>query len=310
MVRSGMNILMFNHHPDVLRYMWRAFTELGHNVTLASEQLTEAIGFEYSSTKNNKFEVVNQLFEPGDLFPDMKDVKFTDSLGKKEYGIIWSMLPNIMMLEQHGEVTWFDAQMQAYIRNPVFQNIPSIRTCNHPQASLFKFRWVPNWTDVGTLPEIKERKYITQLITEIDKVDTTDELLEMRSRGLPVKIHGGDRCPDGFIRDVDILPETLMLVHNKKFGINCYAVCKALAMGIPVYMSEETYATIGFTDLPTSCFLMKEDYSIAEALEKVKNESEEYFENIKNTYRSIYTLDRTVSAVKEIIEENLCRIEQ
>ena len=305
-----MKILMLNHHPDVLRYMWNAFTKLGYEVYIASEDLTYALGFEYSSTKQNKFEVVDQLFDPQELFPEMKNVQFTDSLHKKEYDLIWSMLPNIMMLEKHDEITWFDAQMQAYINDATMQNIPSIRTCNHPQAHLYNYKWVPNWTNVDTLPEHREHKYITQLVTEIDKVDTTPELLELRNKGLPVKLYGGKKCPDGFIRDIEILPDTGMLVHNKNFGINCYAVCKALAMGIPVYMSEKTYNTIGFTDLPKDCFLFKEEYTIEQAWKRVKESGPSYFENIKRMYRDIYTLDRTVQAVANILEENKCRFEK
>jgi hypothetical protein len=305
-----LKILMFCHHPDVLHYKWKAFTELGHDVYIASEELAYSIGFEVSSVKDNKFEVVDQLFEPAELFPDMADVKFADSIQKNEYDIIWSMIPNIIMLEKMGETTWFDCQMQGHLHNPDIQKIPTIKTSNHPQSHLFNYKWVPNWVDVDAMPELKEKKYITQIITEIDKVDTTNELLELRNKGLPVKLYGGNKCPDGFIRDIDILPETGMLVHNKTFGINCYSVCKALAMGIPVYMSQKTQEMIGFGDLPKECFIYKEDYSIEEAWNLVKSKPKKYNENIKKIYRSIYTTSRLVAAIESIIEDNKEKIEK
>ncbi|MHA2064433.1 MAG: hypothetical protein ACXABY_08645 [Candidatus Thorarchaeota archaeon] len=295
-----MKILMINHHPDVLHYMWRAFTELGHDVYVASGEVTLGLGFQYTSTKDNKLEVVDQLFEPGDLFSDMADVKFFNGPNVQDFDLVWSMLPEIKQLEiRHKIPTWFDAQMQAYLRNPHFSYMPGIKTANHPDAKAINgFDFCPNWADKQ--PPLKEPKYITQLITELDKVPFTNELLELRDKGFPVKIHGGKRCPDGFIRDIEILPYTRLLVHGKNFGVNCYAICKALDTGIPVYTSIETRELIGFGDLPDDLFLFSEDLTIEEAYHTAELMDNE---EIQETYRSIYTLDRTINAVEEVINK-------
>lgn len=289
---------MFSHHPDVLHYMWRAFTDLGHDVYVATEELTKAIGFPYSSVKQNKFEVVDQLFYPSQLFPDMIDVKWMYSIEQlSTVDMLWSMLPSIMSLNRYKK-TWFDAQMQNYLREPSFRNIQSIKTANHPDAqAINNFTFIPNWVDYQ--PELKEKKYITQLITECNLVSETKTLLELRNLNHPVKIHGGNKCPDGFIRDIEILPYTALLVHNKQFGINCYAVCKALDMGIPVYMSKYTKTLIGFDDLPDSLFIFSEYYSILEAYKKALSMDNK---KIQEEYRSIYTLDRTKQAVQSVLK--------
>ena len=293
-----MKILCFNHHPDVLHYMWKAFTELGHDVYVASEELSKQIGFPYSSTKDNKFEVVDQLFEPKQLFTDMKDVKFMNKEGSiSTVDLYWSMLPEITSLSKWKLNTWFDGQMQVYLRDKVYSAMPGIKTANHPDAKVLNnFDFVPNWVDKQ--PDLIEKKFITQLITECDKVNFTSELIDLKKDGHPVRIYGGKKCPDGFIRDINILPYTSMLVHDKQFGVNCYAVCKALDMGIPVYMSKETRQMIGFGDLPDDCFLFSNENTILEAYAKSKIIDNK---NIQAIYRSIYTLDRVKEAVSKLI---------
>ena len=296
-----MRILLFCHHPDVLYYMYNAFRALDHEVAIANEELTYRFGFKYSSIKDNKFEVVDQLFEPHILFPSIGPVRFETTINKiTDYDIYWSMLPEITSLTRLGAKTWFDGQMQVYLRDKRFADLPGIKSANHPDAwELNKFHFVPNW--VPPQPALIEPKYITQLITECDKVDTTEELLHLRRLGHHVKIHGGKKCPDGFIRDIDILPYTRLLVHNKQFGINCYAVCKALDMGIPVYMSKQTKNMIGFDDLPDSLFFFDTEWSIssaAMALYNIPNSRQE-------VYRDIYTEDRTVDAVDKILKTYL-----
>ena len=291
---------MLVHHPDVAHYMWRAFTELGHHVAFATEKLTLDMGFKYSSMKgeDNKFEVVDQLFEPSKLYPDMSEIYLHNNIENiSEYEIIWSMLPEITSLSKYGINTWFDGQMQVYLREKRFAALPGIKSANHPNAwELNQFHFVPNWVDKQ--PDLIEKKYITQMITECDLVSTTKELKALRDQGYPVKIHGGKKCPDGFIRDINILPYTSMLVHDKQFGVNCYAVCKALDMGIPVYMSKQTRDMIGFGDLPDDCFLFAHEHTIMEAFElsKLMNNAD-----IQRTYRAIYTLDRTKKAIQTII---------
>jgi len=301
-----MKILMFNHHPDVLHYAWRAFSMLGFDVDLASEELHQRVGFQYTSTKQDKFEVVDRLYEPGQLFPDMAEVTFQpETTDIRQYDLVWSMLPEITSLRAQGIQTWYDCQMQGTLRNPQIQALPGIKTCNHPDAEDFNFRWMPNWVDEQ--PGTIECKYVVQLITELHNVDTTPEMMGLRDRNSEIyKIYGGSKCPDGFIRDVDILPYTALLVHNKDFGCNCYAVCKALDMGIPVYMSRATKERIGFGDLPDEAemFFFQEDHTIEEAAElAIDWHTKGWGKKIQKTYRTIYSLERTVAAVEEILDE-------
>ena len=127
----------------------------------------------------------------------------------------------------------------------------------------------------------------------------TSELSDLKKQGYPVKIYGGDQCEDGFIRDIEILPHTSLLIHNKQFGINCYSVCKALDLGIPVYMSKITKHIIGFSDLPDELFLFKEDMSVIDAYKLSLNMDRK---KIQDTYRSIYTLDRSILTLQECLK--------
>lgn len=294
---------MFCHHPDVLHYMWRAFTDLGHTVYIATEELTNQIGFLYSSIKNNKFEVVDHLYDPQTLFPDMYDTKWAYNMEYiKNADIVWSMLPEILSL-RNKKVVWFDAQMQGFLRNPQLGAINNaIKTANHPDAyKINNFHFMPNWvSQYDQKIDKSERKLIVQLITQADLVAETAILMNLKNRGYPVKIYGGAKCPDGFIRDLFVLPHTKLLVHNKTFGINCYAVCKALDMGIPVYMSKETKELIGFGDLPDSLFIFSNECSIEQAA-RIADFADN--KHIQDTYRSIYTLERTKAQAAQLIEE-------
>ena len=307
-----LKILMFNHHPDVLHYMWRGFTDLGHDVYVATEDLTLDIGFKVSSTKNNKFEVVDQLYDPSELYPDMKNVKFCSvedihSSSLKEFDLLWSMMPDIKYIEmQHDIKTWFDVQMQQFLRDTRIKALPGIKSANHPDAfRINEIEFCSNWVAPSD-KLVSNPQYITQLVTEADLVPTTNILIHLKNKGLPVKIHGGKKCPDGFIRDINILPETALLVHEKRFGINCYAVCKALDMGIPVYMSKTTKSMIGFGDLPDDLFYFSEEIGIQEAFEEraFGKLTHPTAKDISDTYRSIYTLERTKLHMDNILMRN------
>lgn len=285
-----MKVLIFNHHPDCSLYMWKAMKEIGIEVDFATEQLTMKVGFPHSSTKQNKFEVVNKLFTPEEFSPEFKNVSFTDKLNHDLYLSIQPEVVNIF-----GPYAYWDAQMQYFLRN--FGHVKVKKSCNHPDAEKFGFKFCANWVSPQKF-NLDSPKFITQLITQHQLVSETEELIKLQSEGHSVIIAGGDNCKDGFIRDIEILPKTSLLVHNKQFGINCYAVCKALDLGIPVYMSKITKEIIGFGDLPNDLFLFKEDQSIIEAYKKSLNIDRKY---IQDTYRSIYTLERTVSTLKNCL---------
>lgn len=285
-----MKLLIFNQHPDCSLYMFKAFKELGFSVEFATEKLTLNLGFPHSSTKNNKFEVVNKLFDPSEFSPEFSDVKFVD---KPNHDLYLSILPEVCQI--FGERSYFDAQMQHFMRN--YGGVPFRKSCNHPDAEQFGFKFCANW--VPYQPKLESPKYITQLITQAQMMEETAELLDLKRKGLPVKIAGGDNLPDGFIRDINILPNTSLLVHNKQFGINCYSVCKALDMGIPVYMSKATKSLIGFGDLPDDVFLFKDDMTISEAYEKSLEIDRK---KIQDCYRSIYTLNRTINTLLKVLQ--------
>lgn len=294
------NIVLICHHPDCVRYQYLGLTALGHEVHVASEEATMKLGFPFSSVRDGKFHLVSELFEVEDLYPEMHGIRFTDTTDG--YDLLISIRPEIL---NHKNV-WFDCQMQHDLQqcSRMFHQIQTnhmrrgsefVMTCNHPQPPN-GFTWVPNY--VPPQPDIVERKYITQLISETHLAGHTDKLLELRNAGLPVKIHGA-KAPDGFILDTEVLKHTALLVHEKRFGINCYAVIKALDMGIPVYISREARQILGFTDLPDECFFFSDDWSIEDAYEHAKTMTGT---RIREIYRSIYTLERTTKAMEQILK--------
>lgn len=282
-----MKVLIFNQHPDCSLYMWKAMTTMGIQVDFATEELTLKLGFPYSSTKNNKFEVVDQLYKPQEFNQEFVNVNFTNSA---EHDIYLSILPEVINI--FGSQGYWDARMQYFLRN--FGHIQCRKSCNHPEAEKFGFKFCANWTPPQKFSLIKP-KLIVQLITQAAMMEETAELSKLKKEGFPVKIYGGNQCEDGFIRDIEILPYTSLLVHNKKFGINCYSVCKALDLGIPIYMDKDTKNIIGFGDLPDDLFLFKEEYSLIDAYNKSLFIDRK---KIQNTYRSIYTLERTIETLK------------
>lgn len=286
-----MKVLIFNHHPDCSLYMWKAMNQIGAQVDFATEELTMKVGFPHSSTKNNKFEVVNRLYSPEEFSSEFQNVKFTDKLNHDLYLSIQPEVVNIF-----GPYAYWDAQMQYFLRN--FGHVKVKKSCNHPEAEKFGFKFCANWVP-NQKYELDNPRLITQLITQHQLVQETGELIKLQENGYPVIIAGGDNCKNGFIRDTEILPKTSLLVHNKQFGINCYAVCKALDLGIPVYMSRATKQIIGFGDLPDELFLFKDEFSIIDAYNKSLSINRK---NIQDTYRSIYTIERTVSTLKECLK--------
>jgi hypothetical protein len=281
-----MKVLIFNQHPDCSLYVWKAMSELGFDVEFATEQLTLNLGFPHSSTKNNKFEVVNVLYEPVDFNPIFENLKFSNTANHDLY---ISILPEVIKI--FGNQAYWDARMQYFLRN--FGNINCKKGCNHPDAEQFGFKFCSNWIPQQNF-KLDNPNLIVQLITQAKMMEETPELSLLKRNGFPVKIYGGDQCEDGFIRDIEILPHTSLLIHNKQFGINCYSVCKALDLGIPVYMSKNTKKMIGFDDLPDELFLFKEDLSILDAYKISLNINRS---KIQETYRSIYTLKRTMETL-------------
>lgn len=286
-----MRFLMFNHHQDCLLYLWKAFQQLGIETHVASGELAKQLGFPVGGISGNRFRIANEFFTPEQVYPDFKSITFSNDWNG--YDKYVSIIPNDLF----GEKTWWDCQMQSELK--AFGHLNILKTCNHPDAKKFGFEFCPNW--VPHQPKLIQKKYITQIISLPAMVEETGELMHLKYNGYDVKIVGSQLCPDGFERDHNLLPYTSLLVHNKKVGINCYAVCKALDTGIPVYMERSTKELIGFGDLPDELFLFKEDMTIQEAF--VKSQSMDN-DKIRETYRGIYSLDRTVKAVESLISKS------
>lgn len=284
-------ILIFNHHPDCVLYLYKAFKELGYHVDISTEKLAFSLGFRYYSGHSGNFDIAGISIKPEDFDPIFKNCKMVSNADS--YDKYVSIRPEIYQM--FGNKAWFDCQLQAELG----YKFDCIKTCNHQSAKYFGYEFCPNWIPNQT--DLIEKKYITQIITELHSVKETQELISLKNQGMPVKIYGGKSCPDGYIRDNEILPYTSMLVHNKQFGINCYAVCKALDRGIPVYMSKFTKKLIGFDDLPDNLFLFEDNYTISEAFKiSLKIDNKE----IQNKFRSIYTIERLISRVNEIMNSN------
>jgi hypothetical protein len=282
-------ILIFNHHPDCVLYLYKAFKELGYQVDIATEKLAFNLGFSYYSGHSGNFDIAGTSIKPEEFDPIFKNCKMVNDAGS--YDKYVSIRPEIYQM--FGSNAWFDCQLQAELG----YKFDCIKSCNHQSAKHFGYEFCPNWIPYQN--PLIEKKYITQIITELNSVKETNELLHFKNNGLPVKIYGGKSCPDGYIRDNEILPYTSLLVHNKKFGINCYAVCKALDRGIPVYMEKFTKSLIGFDDLPDDLFFFREKYTIDEAYRlslDIDNNK------IQNVFRSIYTLDRLTKRIEEILD--------
>ncbi len=94
-------------------------------------------------------------------------------------------------------------------------------------------------------------------------------------------------------------PSTALLCHEKQTGVSCYAVLKALDMGIPVYMSRMTKGLIGYDDLPDELFLFMDDMDIKTAYERSLTMDRAA---ISQRYREIYSLERLVNRVGELLE--------
>jgi len=290
-----MKILMFNHHPDCLYYMWKAFTELGHDVWMADEDTTLGI-FGRTSTFRGNFQIVNQMFRPADVHPDFSQLQFIEPGSDLSNFDLFMGIDPKMLLFLPPKKAWWDCRLQGYLDIRPPQHGFCIGTTNLPDAPQ-ALHSCPNY--VPPQPAFKEPRYIVQMITQPDKSPLTPELTALRDLGMPVRIHGGPDCRDGFKRENKIFPSTALLCHEKQTGVSCYAVLKALDMGIPVYMSRMTKGMIGFGDLPDELFLFIEDMDIKTAYEHSLTMDRAA---ISQRYREIYSLQRLLKRVGELLE--------
>jgi len=78
-----MKIVMFNHHQDVLYYVWRALRDMGHDVFVASEKLCFEYS-QYSTIGNNECSGVLLL---DDIHLNEPMQKFWDSLTQEKHDL-------------------------------------------------------------------------------------------------------------------------------------------------------------------------------------------------------------------------------
>lgn len=278
-----MKALIFNHHPDYAWHIWKNLTSLKIECFFATEKATLEAGANFSSTvgSENKFQLVSPLFYPHELFSDMTDIQFTDKLQGFDY--YFTIDPYIAQKLDVKNLIW-GAVIQPYLKqinNPnKFTKITSVQNAINYNAKYLQY-FVPQ---NGSL---KEKKYITQLISDFRQIPTTDKLISLK-KDYNVIIAGSGDAPDGIVNDWDILSQTALLCHEKNWGTNCNSVCKALDTGIPVYLSKANKEIIGFSDLPDFMFIYSDFYTVEQAYEIALKKDNK---TIQRAYRKLRNLE-------------------
>jgi hypothetical protein len=287
-----MKALLFNHHPDFLHHIWTLLKTFDIECFFATEAATLKVCDRSSTkTKDNKFELITNLFNPEDLFPEMQNIKFTDDI--ENFNMYFTIHPMIGQNNDLNNVVWNG------VVHPELQSI-------YPQKAL-KVTSVQNYKEYKALylpyfvpqrGDHKEKKYISQLMTQFYSEHT--QTLIALSQKYPVIIAGHPSAPNGIVNDWEVLSYTSLLVHEKKYGTNCNSVCKALDNGIPVYMSRDTKTLLGFDDLPDFMFLYSEEYSIEEAYHKSLGID---FNIIQSAYRQIRNIENSKIFMYNILQK-------
>jgi hypothetical protein len=287
-----MKALLFNHHPDFLHHIWTLLKSLNIDCYFATEEATLKVCDRSSTkTKENKFELITNLYHPSELFPDMENINFTNDI--KNFDMYFTIHPMIAQNENLNNVVWNG------VVHPELKSIfpqKALKVTSVQNYKEYKALYLPYF--VPQRGRHKEKKYISQLMTQFYS-EHFMTLLNLKQR-IPVVIAGHDSAPDGIINDWDILAHTTLLVHEKNYGTNCNSVCKALDNGIPVYMSRKTKTLLGFEDLPDFMFLYSEDYSIEQAYQKSLNMD---FNIIQSAYRQIRNVDNSKIFMYNILQK-------
>lgn len=289
-----MKALLFNHHPDFLHYIWSLLKTFDIECYFATEEATLKVCDRSSTkTKENKFELITNLFYPTELFSDMTNIKFSDSLDN--YDMYFTIHPMIAQNENFKNIVWNG------VVHPELKSIfPSraLKVTSVQNYKEYKALYLPY--HVPQKGVHKEKKYITQLMTQFYN-EHTQTLINL-SQKYPVIIAGHPNAPHGIVNDWEVLSSTSLLVHEKKYGTNCNSVCKALDTGIPVYMSQNTKTLLGFDDLPDFMFLYSEEYSIEEAYHKSLGMD---FNKIQSAYRQLRNIDNSKIFMYNILQKLL-----
>lgn len=278
-----MKALIFNHHPDYAWHIWKNLTSMNIECFFATEKATLEAGANFSSTigTENKFQLISNLFSAEELFPDMKGIQFTDNLEGFDY--YFTIDPFIAQKLDVKRLVW-GAVIQPYLKQinspNKFLKITSVQNAEKYNAKYLQY-FVPQNGD------LKEKKYITQLISDFRQIPTTNKLLALK-KDYSVIVAGAGDAPDGIVNDWEILSQTALLCHEKNWGTNCNSVCKALDTGVPVYISKANKEIIGFSDLPDFMFIYSDYYTVEQAYEIALKKDNK---TIQTAYRKLRNSD-------------------
>lgn len=288
-----MKCLLFNHHPDYFYHLWRAFTANGITVHCATNQLTIAQGAPYSSLDNeNRFELAGNYFNHVDLFPDLRDLVFSNTLEGYDF-YFTHMRPLAEGFSR--QKLFFGATVEwdlDFIKTGVTK-VTSLKNAYERLHALYMQYYVPE------SELVHDKKYITVIAANWGNITFLNEISILKEKGIPVIISGNQQAPDKFQKDSVILPQTALLAHEKYYGTNCNSVCKALDRGIPVYTTRKSYEKLGFTDLPETLFFFKEQISIEDAYREALINTNNAL--IQETYRDIRPFSKTVECAKTLL---------
>lgn len=289
-----MKALLFNHHPDFLHHIWSLLKTFDIECYFATEEATLKVCDRSSTkTKENKFELISNLFNPEDLFSDMRNIQFTNDI--ENFDVYFTIHPMIAQNNKLDNVVWNG------VVHPELQSIfpeKALKVTSVQNYKEYKALYLPYF--VPQHGAHKEKKYISQLMTQFYN-EHTQTLINL-SQKYPVIIAGHSNAPHGIINDWEVLSHTSLLVHEKKYGTNCNSVCKALDNGVPVYMSRNTKTLLGFDDLPDFMFLYSEEYSIEEAYKKSLDLD---FNIIQSAFRQIRNIDNSKIFMYNILQKLL-----
>lgn len=288
-----MKCLLFNHHPDYFYHLWKAFTSNGITVHCATNQLTVAQGAPYSSLDNqNRFELAGTYFNHTDLFPDLNDLVFSNTLDDYDF-YFTHMRPLAEKLNKQNLFFGATVEWDLDFTKTGVTKVTSLKNAYERLHALYMQYYVPE------SELVQEKKYLTVIAANWGNITFLNEIDILKQKGIPVIISGNHQAPDKFQKDSIILPQTALLAHEKYYGTNCNSVCKALDRGIPVYTTKKSYDKLGFSDLPETLFFFKENISIEDAYKEALTNTDNRL--IQNTYRNIRPFRVTVECAKKLL---------
>jgi hypothetical protein len=294
-----MKALIFNHHPEHTWEIKRALEACGVDPYIATSRLAFQEGADYctvSGEQNDLWLRGPEWYNTSELFDDT--FKYSDSLDDG-FDYIFTMNRDIAKRINHDPKKLFFIACVSWDLNDMNDLSKYTKITGHYMADRFRAEFVPRFVEVkGNLK--KDRNMISQLIGGDNYRHTPwyEDIIRMKSKGIPVLIAGSPNQPDGIVMDWDVLPNTSMLTHYKDYGISCTCMLKALDHGIPVYMTKQQWVTQGISDIPEECFIFADDHSIEEAYNISLKADNEY---IQNTFRGIKNLKSTSSWMEKIL---------